>query len=354
MSDTNYIYFRRELPFNPIGSQIIYMEGRPYMDVNLAIDRNYDAINERLEKSGHEFCYFPKLSERLTATDYVRYFTPYDTSVRRGAMLGSDCLIPWLLHGTDAFTPSLVCFDGMHGVGGQYFYRFRRVELPFGTSSEQLLERIYAFADELYETWKKDNADVRYCCTTDADSYSTGDDPNYADEEYPEEVSRIMWEIRERVDKLRELGVGEMVINRLLMPVHRLSRLRIEADGRIILADYGEREIKMSPLTKAVFLLFLRHPEGIIFKHLPDYRDELQHIYVRLLGDAADNEKVLRSISDVTNPCHNSINEKCSRIREAFLQEISEPLARYYFVTGERATPKKILLDRKLVEWGEW
>jgi hypothetical protein len=38
-------------------------------------------------------------------------------------------------------------------------------------------------------------------------------------------------------------------------------------------------EIKMEPLTKAVYLLFLNHPEGILFKHLPDYRQELANIY---------------------------------------------------------------------------
>ena len=33
---------------------------------------------------------------------------------------------------------------------------------------------------------------------------------------------------------------------------------------------------------KAVYLLFLNHPEGILFKHLPDYREELTEIYVKL------------------------------------------------------------------------
>lgn len=43
--------------------------------------------------------------------------------------------------------------------------------------------------------------------------------------------------------------------------------------GRILLPDYGDREIKMTPLAKAVYLLFLRHPMGIKFKCLPDHRN---------------------------------------------------------------------------------
>ena len=48
----------------------------------------------------------------------------------------------------------------------------------------------------------------------------------------------------------------------------------ITTDLRVILTDYGNMEIKMEPINKAVFLLFLRHPEGIVFKYLPDYRNE--------------------------------------------------------------------------------
>ena len=47
---------------------------------------------------------------------------------------------------------------------------------------------------------------------------------------------------------------------------------------------------------------------------MPDYREELIDIYkdLRPLGL---NNRSLQSIEDVTNPCLNSINEKCARIR---------------------------------------
>jgi hypothetical protein len=107
-------------------------------------------------------------------------------------------------------------------------------------------------------------------------------------------------------------------------------------------------EINMYPLPKAVFFLFLNHPEGILFKHLPDYRDELIALYKKVSGreNLTDMEK---SITDVVNPTLNSINEKCSRIREAFIKHFDESLAQNYFITGSRAVPKKILLDRELL-----
>ena len=103
-----------------------------------------------------------------------------------------------------------------------------------------------------------------------------------------------------------------------------------------------------SPLPKAVFLLFLNHPEGILFKNLPDHRDELIAIYKKISGQE-NLGSMEKSIDDVVNPTLNSINEKCSRIREAFISKFDESIARNYFITGERATPKRIVLDRNLV-----
>ena len=131
-----------------------------------------------------------------------------------------------------------------------------------------------------------------------------------------------------------------------------LSRLVITKDFRIVLPDYQNMEIKMEPLNKAVYLLFLKHPEGIIFKHLTDYRKELIEIYTQL-RPLGMTERAMHSIEDVTNPTLNSINEKCARIRGAFISKFDENLAKNYFITGRRGEAKKILLPRELVEWEE-
>lgn len=131
----------------------------------------------------------------------------------------------------------------------------------------------------------------------------------------------------------------------------KLSRLTIAKDGTILLADY-QKEVKMEPIVKAVYLLFLKHPEGIAFKYLPDYRKELTDLYQKIKPFGL-TEKAIRSIEDVTNPLLNSINEKCSRIRAAFLPEVDSTLLEQYIVTGKGGEAKKIALPRDLVVWEE-
>ena len=156
-------------------------------------------------------------------------------------------------------------------------------------------------------------------------------------------------EIRERIKELRRRGVQLNMLNEFVEEKPTLSRMVITKDYRIYLPDYNNIEITMSPLPKSVFLLFLKHPEGILFKHLGDYREELLNIY-KEVGNRVVERNVRNSIRDITDPTNNSINEKCARIREAFLKHFDTPYAKNYYITGKRGEPKKIILPRELVD----
>ena len=162
--------------------------------------------------------------------------------------------------------------------------------------------------------------------------------------------SVLLDEMREKVRKLKSYGLEDSEIEAVLYDNELLPKLIITKDYKIVVEGKTSREIMMEPLMKAVYILFLRHPEGIVFKHLPDYRDELTSIYKKLRPQGL-NKRSLQSIEDVTNPMLNSINEKCARIRSAFVKEFNERLAINYYITGERGMPKKILLPRELVIW---
>ena len=174
-----------------------------------------------------------------------------------------------------------------------------------------------------------------------------------ADSEFDFEAYRLADEIRTRIQLLKESGslslIGD-ILEEIQGATKKLSTVFITNDYRIFLKDYGMKEVVMSPLPKSVFILFLRHPEGIPFKKLADYHDELLSIY-RNITVHENIDRVIESIRALTDPLNDSINEKCSRIRAAFLEVIADNLAQHYYVTGKRGEPKKIILDRSLVEF---
>lgn len=161
--------------------------------------------------------------------------------------------------------------------------------------------------------------------------------------------SVLMEEIKERVRILMEYGVRETDIISYLFNKSMSPQLFISKNYRMFVGD-DRKEIHMEPLVKAVYLLFLNHPEGILFKCLPDYREELAIIYAKLRPWGLSN-RALRSIEDVTNPLLNSINEKCARIRKTFLDLMDSNLAEHYYIKGTRGEPKNIALPRDLVIW---
>ena len=107
----------------------------------------------------------------------------------------------------------------------------------------------------------------------------------------------------------------------------------------------------MTPLVKAVYLFFLSHPEGVLLKNLQDYYPELRKWYLETT-DRVDISRIDKNIAALTDPLNNSINEKCARIKEAFLSKFNDYLAKHYYVDSNgRGSLKAITLDRKLVSF---
>ena len=162
--------------------------------------------------------------------------------------------------------------------------------------------------------------------------------------------SILLDEVKEKVRKLKAYGVDDAEIVAAMNEEELFPQLIVTEDYKVVLGDVANTEVKMEPLVKAVYLLFLSHPEGIVLKCLSDYRKELTQLYL-LLRPAGLTDRVLQSIEDVTNPTLNSINEKCARIRKIFSSILPPSVARYYSISGKRGEPKKIDLVRANVVW---
>jgi hypothetical protein len=155
-------------------------------------------------------------------------------------------------------------------------------------------------------------------------------------EQKAQEVRRLVGELQAegRYDLLlKAVGVSLLEELRIEAAKGRLSRLVITEDYRFILTDYNNKEVELQPVHKAVYLLFLAHPEGIEFKRLADYRAELTRYYMAT-AKLMDKEKILEGVDHLVNPLDNAINEKCSRIKKVFLELMDEYTASYYIVSS--------------------
>jgi hypothetical protein len=322
--------------------ELVYIENE-YNEIFNAFFKRHPFIKF---KHDIRIVYLPQSVQSLTNEDVLMYWNP-GKKVRFPKNVGieTSSLLDELCYPEDStkLTHGLISCFGWTENHKAETYRGTYYPLNEG-SDDEIFQQLEIIAKEAIS----DNIGGMYCSVKRPSKDDLKTD-NFADEQFNWEINELVDEIRERVEKLEQRGISRKLLMNLITEKQELSRLVITKDMRIMLPDYN-MEIKMEPINKAVFFLFLRHPEGIFFKHLPNYRKELTDIY-QMIKPCGINERVLQSIEDVTNPLLNSINEKCARIRGSFISQFDENLAKYYYIFGTRGEPKKIDLPRELVVW---
>lgn len=392
-----YLCFRADrISFVPTKDQVIFFtpKNRYYkMGLSLIryVDENYTLIDNQFKRKGLEFVFLPRTTRELNIPELYKYFRPdadeNDIVNYQKGFFPEDMLNYLIESCPDIYNMpfGLLRYTGFRNEVG-YIFNYTPVfceEQWFDISSRGKLDfNLYNQLDyylrynagssfvDYREVRHLDN-EIKLSCAcrseqlmSESDNLFSDEDVweslpvqksnanlSFADQNFSTEVVSLLSEFQRIAVELRKRGIWELVINRMFQPTQMLSRILIR-NNRIFLPDYNDMEIEMTPMVKAVYFLFLRHPEGIVFKNLPDYRNELRSIYASV-SRYDDKERMERSIMDVTDPTKNTINENTSRIRKAFVKQFDESLARNYFITGERGEPKKITLPQHLVIWDQ-
>lgn len=352
-----FVYFRNLPDDNFHGA--IYIENEYHKKFNQYLSRWGWWLQKftfnKYECGFTDLTYIPKLSKKIKKHILYQYPFLSEKVSRKIPDIKTTALLDYLEDPDDArfLKPGFLFYKETKDNGISVFEYYPLVELD---------NKALSYKTQIIEILKKHKENAQnYRYSADqrgighAGLYSSGyeKNENYADnmfESLDQQTRTKLHLFKKQVIELERLGVPLSLLENIIHQNDKLSKLVITKKHEILLPDYNNMVIKMEPLVKAVFFLFLKHPEGIVFKYLPDYREELIYIY-RDLRPLGLDDRSLHSIEDVTNPCLNSINEKCARIRAAFVNKFDEHLAKNYFITGERGEAKKITLDRKLVIW---
>ena len=351
--EDNRIEFKLEGKLSP--KELIYVASEEDKELTDLFENKPEVFEGWGQMMGFHVVYLPLLMKRLANKEVLQYRAPYLSEAEvANTAIGNDFLLQYLEN---------------PGVKGRIKHGFIRTEDIHrgGDGKDKAINRFYPLssqsgepiADQLNKIGKQISFEKsqheKLLEYRNFDDFGNIPDISEADAHFNSQIDNentddLIEEVKIKIAMLRQRGISQYLLEQLIHPDDRLSRLVITKDYRILLPDYQDMEIKMEPLAKAVYLLFLKHPEGIVFKCLPDFRKELAEIYVRLRS-AGMTDKALQSIEDVTNPLLNSINEKCARIRGAFVGQFDDHIARHYYVDGLRGEAKKISLPRDLVVW---
>jgi hypothetical protein len=342
-------------------------------------DVQYDNIRDIIEGEGYELFYMPGVLPSLSKAvmkynfpgvkiDFTQESFSMSVADQLNIKLCDDraCLV-WYNDDLEIFehTEPQDSFEALHE---QVYIKFNAVlgsidsDYSFSVGSVDAAEEICDYCQHLpmeeiepssCQRQSRENKSFwRSRIPVERNLYDLCDDIDDEVESAPissPELDLLAQEAKEAIDKLLLSGFSAEVIKGWLDQKVKLSRIRITKRNKILLVDY-DIEVKMGPLPKTVFLFFLRHPEGMRFVDLQDYKQEIYDIYSRL-AVSDDLDKIKRSVDLLTDPFDNSINEKCTMIKYAFQKVVKDDIASNYYVSGKQGHVMKIPLARTLVEW---
>ena len=130
-----------------------------------------------------------------------------------------------------------------------------------------------------------------------------------------------------------------------MLLMQSLEPVKFNYDGKLFV---GDQKVNLNPICRALYKLFLNHPEGIELRLLSDHREELHGYYLNM-ATHTNREVLIQRINALCDPRENSINEKLSTINKAFIKLLGKQVSMPYQILGVRGGPKKINLRREFV-----
>jgi len=346
------VYIDRKLPFKP-EYKYYYIEPYRHPQINDFFRLYLDKLNKNHDES-HQLLYLPSYveNELLSVVKYNRpgidngVIETLKSNVSQVYIVYNQIISHIVEVSTGDLKIDFPCLLHIDDSIGSYHYRFSLYPLKYEDDRQflQLLESIFnvPFYDwGIRQSTREERLEnVLESAIRETPDYDWADKCS---------ITNLAYEIQERIKKLQLMGVSDFVIRNLIkLPEAKLSPLLITPDYRIVMPAYNNMEIEMPTLSKVVFFFYLRHPAGLRFKELIDYRDELLQIYCTI-SNRENLVRMKQSIDELVDSTRNSINEKCSRIRAAFITRFSDDLAHHYYITGSSSTLKRITLDRDML-----
>lgn len=178
----------------------------------------------------------------------------------------------------------------------------------------------------------------------------------YSNGTYTENKFRIPQEDDEEElphwDNSEFLGCDLLADNLSCEKCNTLSPICFDNMFNMSLPLYPQINIKLEPLPKALYILLLQHPEGIILKEIHDYESELKKIYCTVSG-RKNPTVVNRMFKALTDPSCNPLHKNLSIIRKCFLSKLRFDIASNYIPAHGRTKAHHIPIDSALIELPE-
>lgn len=353
---------------------VIYFEQEQNKELSLYIRKNYEALKTKFASIQLNFIYLPLLTSSVKSIEKViEYYFPQlnyyqipeivskkysEKTIKQavniafegiGEVLEKESFIPSKINSDELL--NLLNYKGSIKSGLLFFnmrYGVIGVSDFFFSNSNQNYE---LFFDDVLEYLKPEECD-----------YMLGFLPaEELTEQLDDETKELVKDIENKLEELKDSGqllflipILKDLLNKQSQKIdfNSLSKMEIDYQNKIQLL-YFKKEVELSHLTKSIYFLFLKHPEGINLRELNNYKKELLTIYTSV-SNQLDYDKMAKSIDDVINIETKAIYTHLSRIKSAFYKIMDASFAKYYIVSGSGEEDRKVLFNTFSITWNNY
>ncbi len=319
---------------------VVYVESEFNAKINQAIAREFDAIEQLLDCRGMSFFYLPRVMKEIRGKKSVfkqmlRYLEPllseeqmrlieHDMKQFDTRFFSKEIFLSYLnARGFSLERPSLLIkVENLKPSPYQDF-----LILPIERDPLDTLQQFYALNDNILKL-KVEPANDK--------------ERRYYDLLTMPKTDSVK-------DELQYTGFHKLIVDTIVKyhSAQGPSRLRIAENGHLFLVDRNNAEVKIQAIGRALYILYLRHEEGIALHELGDHREELMQIYAMTSG-YSDEEKLKQSVDNLVDYVGSTLNPLLSRIKKAFTSLLGDQ-AKAYLIDGRVSERKKVHLARRLV-----
>ena len=147
---------------------------------------------------------------------------------------------------------------------------------------------------------------------------------------------RLLGQILDAFEGLRK----QLLFRNRLEIETRPSRMEI-IKGKFTLIDYGNIELKFSPLRKAIYQLYLESEDGYTFAEFLGQEKRLLELYKSFQPNKTV-EELSSTLHLICDPHAMRIHEEVSKINAEIVKKLGERVSVNYIISGERGEKWKI------------
>ncbi len=129
-----------------------------------------------------------------------------------------------------------------------------------------------------------------------------------------------------------------------------VKNVYITSDYRLFLDPGLKIEMRLSPSLKAVFILFLKHPEGIFFKDLGRYREELVR-YFREASSVRDLDRENEILDRILDPSTKRLSIISSKLAQELSRYLDDSRLGEFLIRKSSGKVKTVPLNRSHIIW---